>query len=711
MPDKNRIYLANTVTQMLTYVSIGIDFFKDPGNILNDAMDAFMVEEDSLVTAPYQKTVDAAITDPKKVQKLDKTLGTLYTTMAQDLGQTDPATQGYEHAMRSIYSMAFFMALNGGDLKYQKSENGFFDSLLGRIPDFIAPSRFTKKAPQLDPDKLMEELKEPDRELSGLDEMNVLFQKFPLGKLLDTLSLGSSFMFDALTNHDKMSEKELEETRLQLLGLSRQAKELADSLFDMSREDMKAFSKIFNRPNRTTAVETQWYGPRGMKSTVSKDMAALEKAMEKHVPFSHLDVYQHIVTHSNNLEKGFDLPGAKDLPGIEDLKEKNHRLQELLKKDFASFTPEQAAEHLNLIGEASRNVTDALKVTSEGLPKINTMSSEELASLPENEVALYNQSLMLKRFFGFTNICDSKFPDSYIYGKMTGNTRVAVPGGLPAAPPVKPEQEKQPEVKPQVNNEQPSGVKPQVRNEQPSGIKPEVKPPVRNEQPSGVNAGIQEASVKRRSDEESVIAAMSEKMEILSSLYQHLYMEGSSLGRDSTEYKNFRNAIKAIHDVWNPPERRQLDLGTPEGRTQANGLFDTALKTANLYYLKHALRDNIKSSYGNVRRNTAIATIDVLASHMMKGYLKDSTEKGNMARDGEVYREQVSLEDLILNEKAYATLTYGNKNSNAYKKQADIARRGYQYHENERAEQQHRQARKIGTEEAVDAFLQRKPRR
>ena len=71
MPDKNRIYLANTVTQMLTYVSIGIDFFKDPGNILNDAMDAFMVEEDSLVTAPYQKTVDAAITDPKQVQKLD----------------------------------------------------------------------------------------------------------------------------------------------------------------------------------------------------------------------------------------------------------------------------------------------------------------------------------------------------------------------------------------------------------------------------------------------------------------------------------------------------------------------------------------------------------------------------------------------------------------------------------------------------------------
>ena len=683
MPDKNRIYFANTVSSLLTSYTLALDFFKDPGNIPADALDVLMTGEDILTPVPYKKEDVAIINKSKKVQKLDKTVGTLYTTMAQDLGQTDPVTQGYEYAMRSIFSMTFFLGLNGADFSYQKSGNGFYDSLSGRLPDFIAPFRFTKKAPQLDPDKLMEELKEPDRELSGFDEMNVLFQKFPLGKLLETLSLGTSFMFDALTNHDKMSEKELEETRLQILGLSRQAKELADSLFDMPREDMKAFSKIFDPPNRRTAVETQWYGARGMKSTVSKDMAALEKAMEKHVPFSHLDVYQRIVTHSNKVEKGFDLPGAEDLPGIKDLKEQNHKLQELLKKDFASFTPEQAAEHLNLIGEASRKVSEAQKVVSDGLPKVKSLGGEDLASLPVKEQELYRQNLTLKSFFGFTNICDQKFPESYIFGKMTGNTRVAVPGGLPAAPPVKPEQEKQPEVKPQVDNRQPSGVK----------------------------AGVQEAAVKRRSDEESVIAAMSEKMEILSSLYQHLYMEGSSLGRDSTEYKNFRNAIKAIHDVWNPPERRQLDLGTPEGRTQANGLFTTAVRTANLYYLKHALRDNIKSSYGNVRRNTAIATLDVLASNLMKGYLKGSTEKGNMARNGEVYREQVSLEDLILNEKAYATLTYGNKNSNAYKKQADVARRGYQYHENERAEQQHRQARKIGTEEAVDAFLQRKPRR
>ena len=211
---------------------------------------------------------------------------------------------------------------------------------------------------------------------------------------------------------------------------------------------------------------------------------------------------------------------------------------------------------------------------------------------------------------------------------------------------------------------------------------------------------------KAPANTQELIDLFSVKLEMLSSIYQHLHEEGHSRGVDSEEYKNFRNAVKAIHKAWNPPETRTIDLSTREGRDHVRQMLDVAVNTANVYYHKHAGRTDISSTYGNVRKNAALTTIDILAPKVVKEYIARGMETGmNMTRDGVIIKQKIGMEELVRNEKAFAALKYANKNSRAYQQTAEKTLQAYQRKEEREAKEQKREASQIRKEDAVNTFL------
>jgi len=207
---------------------------------------------------------------------------------------------------------------------------------------------------------------------------------------------------------------------------------------------------------------------------------------------------------------------------------------------------------------------------------------------------------------------------------------------------------------------------------------------------------------------QALIDRMGEQAEIIPNLYLHLHNEGHSVGIDSSVYRQFRDAVKAVHKLWNPPENRRLDLNTHEGRMQAQDLFRQVSETANVYYLKHLGRD-IKSTYGNIRRNAALTAIDTVDPQMAKDYISQYVGAPmKMARGGSISREQIGVEDLIRSEKAYSTLQYGNRNSKPYGKEAEMVRKHFQDDEDREARTQNRAPHNVNKEDAVNRYLNRR---
>ena len=141
-------------------------------------------------------------------------------------------------------------------------------------------------------------------------------------------------------------------------------------------------------------------------------------------------------------------------------------------------------------------------------------------------------------------------------------------------------------------------------------------------------------------------------------------------------------------------------------------MLERALDTANAYYLKHARRTDISSTYGNVRKNAALTTIDLLAPSAMKDYIAQGMETGmNMTRNGVIIRQKIGMEELVRNEKAFAVLKYADKNSRTYKQAAEKAQQAYQHKEEREAKEQGREASQIRKEDAVNTFLGRRNHR
>ena len=1074
---------------------------------------------------------DPKVTEPGTVAKITSGLEkSLFDTTLQ-LGMTDPAARPFQHAMWNMYKNYFLITLNGGSVEKERSFNPFLISLRGRVPDFVGADKFTGKPPVLDPNQLWQELKDPARELSGYEEMEIVMKRVPLPKLLESLNNGSLLFYDALENHTRMSEKEQENTRTQMLDFVKEAKNTAAELKELSREDMKAFSKVFAPHNRETAVEVQWYGQRGMDQ-IARVLESLETALEKHVPLSHLDIFLPMLDTARELERDFEANDLEKVQGARELRAENKKLLDLLTADFSAFSPEEAAAHMNKIGEAAASRTNALRTVNESLPPFKKLSQREVEKLSREQQQEYDINNTLHTVFEMKNASGKKVTDVYLAGKLTGNTRLTVP--RPAAPapqvniPADPQAEAEivnPQavveiVNPQAEAEEvfdqgphlttvmPEGkakyytpgtigeyvaetytfgdymgtdffgekhqmegldIKPRfsvevklpwngkqsmtlfnhageapiahylksaheealksylkcsrektpvtyalrsyaemvaalsysgelpekeetfnpfytslkgrlpdiIRKEQFTGNPPETDPEklIRQlQQPGRELSGpeelevlcrrfpigelmaeladnakrlralreagpemsarekedlrqemlhgcskIQELGAKIKSLTEPELTAMSkmyaphnretavqmnllgargldttvlkpvseinkvlaanvpsdritaylsayqvlenvkdnteknpgmlsllpdggaaykekmngllaqlgtdlsgmtpqekqqhfetladgmteflrmgeectkhfpylpsrheekqrsenlkkamtrwlpkpefivgslkngdhydfenkpaalpaapapqearinqpgnnkpktyqekidwlaDKMEMLSSIYQHLHEEGHSYGKDSQEYKHFRDAVKAIHNVWNPPEERKNNLATREEQEQAKQMIGRALDTANAYYLKHARRTDISSTYGNVRKNAALTTIDLLAPSAMKDYIAQGMETGmNMTRNGVIIRQKIGMEELVRNEKAFAALKYADKNSRTYKQAAEKAQQAYQHKEEREAKEQGREASQIRKEDAVNTFLGRRNRR
>ena len=373
-------------------------------------------------------------TKPETVSKVTSTIEKLYMDTTQNLGLTDPAAQPFQHAMRTMYRNYFLIALNGGSVERQKRFNPFLIALRGRIPDLIGPDKFKRGQAVQDPDQLWQELKNPARELSGFEEMETVMKRVPLPKLLQALSNGSLLFYDAIENYTRMDQKVQEDTRAQMLDFLREAKNTAVELKALPREDMKAFCKVFAPHNRTLAVDMQWYGQRGM-DTVTAQLESLETVLENHVPFSHLDTILGLLETAKGLERGFDVPGAENLQGIQQLREENRKLLELLTADFSGFSPEEAAAHMNKIGEAAASRTNALRTVHENLPPFKVLPQNELAKLSRDKRQEYDKNNILHTVFNLKNASGNKMTDAYLTGKLTGNTSLVVPKPVPQAAP------------------------------------------------------------------------------------------------------------------------------------------------------------------------------------------------------------------------------------------------------------------------------------
>lgn len=1137
MPKPQK-FMQNDLMYLLSFIFVASDYSTRPDLYLQEVMGFDLDKMDGTERDPATGRNEAVVTRPEKVAKFNSAIEKMYLEATRDLGMTDPETQPMQHAMRTMAGNLFLITLSGGSASYQNRVNPLLSSLEGRLPDLINPNRFTHNPPVLDPDRLWQELKDPARELSGFEEMEIVMKRVPFPRLLKALSSGGVLLYDAMQNHAAMTEREQEQARAQMLDYVREARTTAVELKALPREDMKAFSKVFAAANRELAVDMQWYGARGLDH-VPNELESLETALENHVPFSHMDVFLALLDTANTLERSFGATGVERLQGIPELRDRNRKLLELLTTDFGGFTPEEAAAHMNRIGEAAAACTDALRAVAQSLPPFETLSLEAQNALPPDRKEEYRVNEALHTAFRFKNAAGNRLSDDYTAGKLQGNTRLTVPKSAPQAPavnpvvnagaaedapenhhrnpvpehpagqevPAAPEEENfdpgphltavMPEGKAKsftgsvlgkhvvdvfsfqdymgtaffseehqmqgmdlqrhftvrsvlpwdgreqqtlfnhageveitnyfkrahdealksflkssrektpltyavrsyaemetalaLSGELPgkeesfnpfyaalasrlpdlvrkvdfTGNKPEtdpeklIRQLQQPGrelsgpeeletlcrrfpvgelmaelsdnakrlrafreagpeMSPQEKETLRQEMLNGcrkikeLGAGLKKLNeqelaalsriytprnrenalqmdtlgvrgieavvlqpvaqmerilavnvpadrvsaylgaysilnnIKKHIDGnsgmmsllpdggmayreklngllgqlgedlkdrtpqekeqhfEALAAGMTELLrmgeaqvkhfpylpknhpdrqktedlmkaltnwsmkpefiagalkngdhydfdhrpaalpavlepaaaerpapadnrpktiqdvkgiladaaEMLSGLYQHLHEEGHSPGVDSAEYKNFRNAVRAIHNAWNPPERRTIDLETLEGRNRARQMFDRALNTANAYYLRHAGRDDISSTYGNVRKNAALTTIDILAPSVMKQYISQGMETGmNMARDGVIIRQKIGMEELVRNEKAFVALKYADRNSRTYQQTAEKTRGAYQHKEEREAREQGREAKQIRKEDAVNTFLRNRSRR
>ena len=450
----------------------------------------------------------------------------------------------------------------------------------------------------------------------------------------------------------EMSAREKEDLRQEMLHGCSKIQELGAKIKSLTEPELTAMSKMYAPHNRETAVQMNLLGARGLDTTVLKPVSEINKVLAANVPSdritAYLSAYQVLENVKDNTEKN---PGMLSLlpDGGAAYKEKMNGLLAQLGTDLSRMTPREKQQHFKTLAEG---MTEFLRMGEE--------CTKHFPYLPKGHEEKQRSEDLKKAMTRWLP------KPEFIVGALKNGDHYDFenkPAALPAAPAPQKAQNDEPEVKDPAN-------------------------------------------------EQELIARISDRMEMLSSIYQHLHEEGHSYGVDSDEYKRFRNAVKAIHNAWNPPETRTIDLSTKPGRDRARQMLTVALQTANVYYHKHAGRNNISSTYGNVRKNAALTTIDVLAPRVMKEYIARGMETGmNMTRNGVIIKQKIGMEELVRNEKAFAALKYANKNSRTYQQTAEKTHQAYQRKEEREAREQNRQAAQIRKEDAVNTFLGRRNHR
>ena len=390
------------------------------------------LQPDVRVERPYLsdepgRSSELAISKPEKVNKATGIFSSMCEKILTALNKTDKEKDPYTHALLSSYYSDFDNLASGRDLTLISKTNPFYKMRSGRIPDLISTRDFTGKAPVKDPAALIEELKKPDRELSGLEEANILMQRFPYASMIEKITDNMVLLERAMHDSDKMSLEDQEKLRKQMLDGCQSILADANTLSGMSDKDMTAFSKIFAPRGRQNALKENWLGDRGVVNTLSEPLENLQTALRNHVPFSHLDVMTQVFRFAQDMEEKLKLSGMAEAKGFADLEKEHRKFKDIINTDFSTLSPEQAAERMNQIGEASRSLVQMAKKVKASLPEESHMESYELRKLPEEKRNPIIQNDKLHRALEIDSL-SKEVSDRYIYSKLDGNVRLNVMG-------------------------------------------------------------------------------------------------------------------------------------------------------------------------------------------------------------------------------------------------------------------------------------------
>ena len=588
----------------------------------------------------------------------------------------NPRKDTWQSIYLDLVRMIADMGLNGMENQDAKLINPFYSSLCGRIPDIIGKHEFQKGEQVADEDTLLKELENPERELHGFDELNVLLnsEKFPYGKLLKTLSASAQALYSVQKDGEKRTPEQDAQTREQLLELCANGIQDCELLMKKTPEEMKLFGKVFRPHCRAGAIGSDFFGKRGI-GPVMDTLRDMQTLLNHHVPFSHIHLFTKMLDHADlgisNIDEGF----AGTQPGSAEYRKAIVQLKEqLLSADFTGLSPEEAAAKMNGIGQAVRDLKTAAQTFLRSLPAADT-DPDAAKKLPKEEVRRLRNLATLRRTLENFSVVNKDYSDKYLDGLLNGNTRLQVPG----------------DVSSKSGNEALNNARFEDDNFSLADVMREsdrANHPVSGKNPSSSRKYIEE------------------KLEIISCLYMHLHKEGHSVGIDSTQYKMFRDSVKAVYQAWTPDQRghRSLNLDTKEGMDMARNLLTTAGNYAYGYYAKHSER-TISSAYGNVRKNAALSVIRNVDPTFMNQIKNRYNENGlKMSANEKVLRQRVSIDQLVKNEQVYSVVKYGNRNSAAYKNAADALLKQRQNRENRTAKAENREAQIFTTKEVVKTF-------
>ena len=148
--------------------------------------------------------------------------------------------------------------------------------------------------------------------------------------------------------------------------------------------------------------------------------------------------------------------------------------------------------------------------------------------------------------------------------------------------------------------------------------------------------------------------ASAENVTLLSCIYQDLITHDPAMHWNSSEYKNMRDSLKAIHD-WVSSKDAPYD---PENQDQRNRMMDLCTKAfddAGAYIKKRGM-SGVVQAYGIARRNDALAVMDVLNPQYMKSF---SSELPQLSFEG----TRMSYTELQRTVKEHVTGLYGPGNT------------------------------------------------
>ena len=580
---------------------------------------------------PYKGDAANLITDKSEVKKLTKSFEELWELSGAMLADIkDPEKQFVEyHALLRVRDMCASM-LNGGKMKdedendYSTRANIELNPLwaIGNTLDSNNMDKFNFRKSQGKEVENLEDLKialeDPDREVLGPKELNLLMgsEEYPLGRAWARSIEGAGLVYEAMEHYDSMSAEEQEELRGRIRNICGDVKQHLETV--LNRQDLfeAGYNKMGQPSNRKPL---NIYGGRGYKTTFVPAIQSLDDAMKYRVPFSHLDVYIELA----NLQRATDL-----------------RLESLNKaENVAKFNKviDGYQEKVNRIDACNKALIRELRhnYTEDG-PDAAKAQMEKLYKAYENLSTAYKDFYQAAK-----NAVDAEKVEQLAFDAIVpeaGLTDIKSWHELKY-------------IKAKTNYELEKDV--DYFKDQMLDKMPDAKPLNENQ--------IGESAADR---------AMLAKMEKLCSVYNQLKTEGTTLLRNSAEYRAFKDSLKAIDDFRKANPNMKLPLSNDQ-KTALEDKFNRCCNTAVAYYNKRGNRQ-VKRNFGNVRINGCVSvlqTLNLQSANDLLGRIREKEQQDGNYRilvtknaNGEWIegREHISVDDLLKEENKYAHTKFAN---------------------------------------------------